>query len=187
MQTKHKFDMTMDAQKVFRIVLEALSNPGRVKKIEEYTYKFADNGEWLALAVTLLDGEVSYYSNLHSDIKNEIHFLTGCHEEAIEKADFILIENMKPEEVLAKAKEGTHIDPHDSAFIIIKSMEEPVEKVYLNGPGVPPEGRTLFVSKEEKEWLETKESMNYEYPCGVELLFLRASGEIVAVTRKVGA
>jgi hypothetical protein len=52
------------------------------------------------------------------------------------------------------------------------------------GPGVPPEGRRLDLSPAETAWCRAREEMGFEYPRGVELVFLRRGGAILALTRK---
>lgn len=189
MNAKHNFDFVMDGQEMFRILLDALSNPGRIKSYAAYAGGFAFAGEWLALATVLLDGEVSYYSNLAPGIKEEIHFLTGCREENAEAADFLLLaETAQPESIFAKIKMGTLTDPHDSATLLIRCQDAPADQeLLLSGPGIPREGRRLLLSRPEKAWLDERDKQQYEFPCGVDLLFLRPDQTLVAVTRKVVA
>jgi alpha-D-ribose 1-methylphosphonate 5-triphosphate synthase subunit PhnH len=55
MPRKHGFDMVHGAREVFRILLEALANPGRILSLRPYATRFAGQGRWLAPAATLLD------------------------------------------------------------------------------------------------------------------------------------
>lgn len=186
MKTKHRFDFVHDAQETFRILLNAMANPGRPETFGTYAAKFTEHGEWLALAMTLLDGEVTYYSDFDEGLKKEIHFLTGAREALPEEADFIFLEDCKtPGAILEKAKGGTYEEPHKSAMIVVKSKEEPEEAIRLEGPGVPPEGREMETGQMERDWIDARDQREYEYPRGVELLFLRPGCRIVAVTRKI--
>jgi hypothetical protein len=56
--------------------------------------------------------------------------------------------------------------------------------VRVNGPGVPPEGRELLISEEEAAWIEARELQKFEYPRGVEMIFIREDNSIFAITRK---
>ena len=187
MEKKYLFNMAEDSQKVFRILLDCLSNSGRAADIGEYVEKFRNNGEWYALAATLLDGEVSFYSNGDENIKKEIEFLTGSVWKDYREADFIfLTEYVKAEDMISEVKCGTFADPHDSATILIKAEDIPDTEVTLKGVGVPPEGRKLMISKQEMNWIENRKLTANEYPCGVDLIFIRPNGTIFAVSRKAG-
>jgi phosphonate C-P lyase system protein PhnH len=186
MRPKHDFDMVMGAQEVFRLLLDSLSNPGRPVNFARYAAQFAWSGQWLALAVTLLDNETGFYWNGAPKIADEIRFLTGSSATSVERADFLLLpEPADPEEILRRVKPGSHADPHDSAMIIIEAGGPPDMDASLSGPGVPPNGRAASFSIAERRWLETNEKQAHEYPCGVELVFLRDGGELLSVTRKV--
>jgi len=53
---KHNFDPVFDSQQVFRLLLEAMSNPTKVVNIKEYADKlYGGNPVFLALAMTLLE------------------------------------------------------------------------------------------------------------------------------------
>jgi phosphonate C-P lyase system protein PhnH len=186
MRTKHDFDMVMGTQAVFRLLLGSLSNPGRAAGITRYADQFARDGRWLALAVTLLDNETGFYWNGAAETKDEIYFLTGSSSASIGRADFVFLpEPAGPNEILGSVKPGTHIDPHDSAMIIVEAGGLPEINAALSGPGVPPGGRSASFSSAERAWLEARDKQGYEYPCGVELVFLRDGGELLSITRKV--
>jgi phosphonate C-P lyase system protein PhnH len=186
MRAKHDFDMVMGTQEVFRLLLGSLSNPGRAAVLTRYAGQFRENGRWLAIAVTLLDNEIEFYWNGAPEAADEICFLTGSSAASAGRADFVFLpEPADPDEILGNAKPGTHIDPHDSAMIIVGAGGPPEAKAALRGPGVPPGGRNVSFSIAERAWLEARERRAYEYPCGVELVFLRGGGELLSVTRKV--
>jgi phosphonate C-P lyase system protein PhnH len=250
-KNKHGFDMVHGAQEVFRILLEALSNPGRVMNIRPYTAQFAGRGRWLAPAVTLLDQGTGFYWDGDTETGEEIRFLTGAPQVSLEEADFIFLsgggissgENISgPEDqgegprtarILARIKSGTHLDPHKSALLFIASEgfnappsgaqsrvlnhesntlpeqhtppaksaslphgspelspgepragEKMKEDALVKGPGVPPEGRRVRLSPGEAAWCRARDERAFEYPCGVELVFLRDDDSILALTRK---
>ena len=186
MRAKHDFDMVMGTQAVFRLLLDSLSNPGRPANASRYSGQFARRGRWLAPAVTLLDGEVGFYWNGERETADEICFLTGSSTASIERADFVFLpEPSDPDEILGRVKPGTHTDPHDSAMIITEGGGTPEINAVLRGPGVPPGGRSAQFSAAERAWLEARERRAHEYPCGIELIFLRDCGEFLSVTRKV--
>ncbi|MDR0653920.1 MAG: phosphonate C-P lyase system protein PhnH, partial [Synergistaceae bacterium] len=126
MKAKHDFDMVMGTQAVFRMLLDSLSNPGRPVNASRYSGQFARRGQWLAPAVTLLDGEVGFYWNGERETADEICFLTGSSATHVERADFVFLPELSdPDEILGRVKPGTHADPHDSAMIIIEGGGTP--------------------------------------------------------------
>jgi phosphonate C-P lyase system protein PhnH len=186
MRAKRDFDMVMGAQTIFRLLLGSLSNPGRPANTARCLPQFARSERWFALAVTLLDDEVGFYWNGEGEIADEICFLTGSSATSIERADFVFLpEPASPDEILESVKPGTHTDPHDSAMIIVEAGGPPEINASLSGPGVPPGGRNASFSNAERAWIEARERRAHEYPCGVELVFLRDGGEFLSVTRKV--
>lgn len=68
MNTLHQFDEVFDTQRVFRKLLEAMSNPGRTVSVsDEKDRLFGDFPSILAVAVTLLDNEVKRTGNGRTD------------------------------------------------------------------------------------------------------------------------
>jgi alpha-D-ribose 1-methylphosphonate 5-triphosphate synthase subunit PhnH len=188
MKTKHHFNMVMDAQGVFRSFLDALANPGRPASIASYVKRFAEEGRWLAPAVTLLDQEAGFFWNGASEISREISFLTGSAPASLSDADFVFLpEPAVPAEILEQVKGGSHVAPHDSALLLIATDGGNPAPVALRGPGIPPEGRVVMLSQTERAWLDARESRNFEYPCGVEMVFLREDASIVAIARKAAS
>ena len=210
---KHDFDMVHGAQEVFRILLEALANPGRVLSLRRQAGQFAGQGRWLALAATLLDKGTGFYWDGDTETGEEILFLTGAPRTALGEADFVFLNRGRnssrknsgglPEgagsshagwgrteaaRILEQVKRGSHIDPHLSALLFIAAGEgvgeTAGETLALRGPGVPPEGRSIALSPSEAAWCRAREKQGFEYPCGVEFVFLRDDDSILALTRK---
>jgi phosphonate C-P lyase system protein PhnH len=201
--------MVHGAQGMFRILLEALANPGRVLSIRQYAVQFAAQGRWLAPALTLLDKGTGFYWDGDAETGEEIRFLTGAPRSALEDADFVFLSRGKsgglsPEgagrppagqgqteaaRILSRVRRGTHIDPHLSALLFAAAGEgdagkTPGETLSLKGPGIPPEGRIIGLFPGEAAWCRAREEQGFEYPCGVELIFLRDDDSILALTRK---
>jgi phosphonate C-P lyase system protein PhnH len=184
-KTKHHFNMVIDAQGVFRSFLDALANPGRPSSIASYVKRFAEEGQWLAPAVTLLDQETGFFWNGAPEIAREINFLTGSAPVPLPRADFVFLpEPAAPAEILRQVKGGSHAAPHDSALLLIATDGEASAPVTLRGPGIPPEGRRIMLSQTERVWLQAREAQGFEYPCGVEMVFLREDASILAIARK---
>ncbi|MFP3090983.1 phosphonate C-P lyase system protein PhnH [Treponema sp. TIM-1] len=193
MKNKHDFDMVHGTQEVFRVLLEALANPGRVLSIRSQAGQFTAQGCWLAPAITLLDTETGFFWDGDEQTREEICFLTGAPQVPLEEADFVLLSGGAAARdealrVLSQVKGGTHLDPHRSALLFIAAGtgggEQPEAPLFLMGPGIPPEGRRIDLFPAEAVWCRARDERGFEYPCGVELIFLREDFSLAALTRK---
>jgi phosphonate C-P lyase system protein PhnH len=203
--------MVHGTQEVFRLLLEALANPGRVLSLRPQAAQFAGQGRWLAPALTLLDPQTGFFWDGDHETGEEIHFLSGAPQVSLEEADFVFfsggaaarIENSgaaiqaEAFRVLSRVKEGTWLDPHDSALLFItagtgsaglsageQAAALIAEPVFLTGPGIPPEGRRIALPAAEAAWCRARDERGFEYPRGVELVFLRDDFSFLALTRK---
>jgi len=183
---KHSFDIVFDSQKVFRLILEAMSNPTRVVNIKEYANKlFGDCPSLLAIAMTLLDNEVSFNICENHSFSDEIASLTLAKRENIEAADFVFISDLNyMEYAIENAKYGTLADPHKSATVIIRNDGEHTEQLALSGPGV--DGQIeVAATQMVKDAIAMRDTQNYEYPQGIDLMFVSSDGELFAIPRLV--
>jgi alpha-D-ribose 1-methylphosphonate 5-triphosphate synthase subunit PhnH len=195
---KHSFDTVYDSQKVFRLILEAMSNPARVVNISDYAIKlFGEKTErtghtavfttrslvFLALSMTLLDNEVSFNACENQSLTDEIVSLTLAKRETIEAADFVFVcEPNDTKNVIESVKCGTLSDPHKSATVIIRNDGEPTCPLTLSGPGI--DGNiTIQTTQTVKEAIELRDAQNYEYPQGIDLIFVSGKGELFAIPR----
>ena len=183
---KHEFDMVSGTQEVFRLLLDAMANPGRTVDLSAHASQFASNGMWLALALTLLDNETGFFWDGPEELAREIQFLSGSAQVPLESADFIFLSSLGAEQLLSRVKAGTHRDPHESALVIVRAGGKPDQSlsIEIKGPGVPPEGRKTPLSMEEAVWIKARDAQKYEYPRGVELVLVREDDSLLAITRK---
>jgi len=176
--------MVFDSQKVFRLVLEAMANPARVVNINEYANKlFGDHTAFLAVAMTLLDNETSFHAFENLLLSDEIVSLTLGKSEPIESASYIFVcDPSDVQDAIKTAKHGTLTDPHQSATIIIQNDGPSVCRLILSGPGI--EGcATVEVTQTVKDAIAIRDGQNYEYPEGIDLLFISSAGELCAILR----
>ncbi|MFZ7134216.1 MAG: phosphonate C-P lyase system protein PhnH [Eubacteriales bacterium] len=189
MKKAYDFDIVFDSQKIFRLIMEALSNPGRIVCIDECKDRlYGDHKELLAIGVTFLDNEVSFNTCGNQELSQEIISMTLSKEELISQADYIFISENKPEAavlVVTGAKCGTLKDPHQSATIItgVKNLEGHPNAV-ISGPGVNGH-KEVFLTQFMKQMIETRDNMFYEYPTGIDFIFIDSQGSLTAIPRKI--
>ena len=183
---KYDFDTVFDSQQVFRLILNAMSNPLRAVNIKEYMDKLhGNNAAFLAIAMTLLDNEIHFYTCGDDALSDEIVSLTLAKKERLADADFVFIgEPININPVIENVKCGTLADPHKSATIIILNDDEPACRAAFYGPGI--DGQVVAaVSQTVKAAMECRNAQNYEYPQGIDLIFISSAGELFAIPRLV--
>lgn len=186
MKTLHQFDEVFDTQAVFRLLLEAMANPTRVVSIAAQKEKlFGNNSAFLALGMTLLDNEVTFSTCGEEALRKNLQLVTLSQEAPFSQADYLFLSHaqMLPT-VLEQAKCGTLIDPHKSATLLILDSGEKECAITLYGAGI--DGDTIFhCSSLVKKALDLRDQQAYEYPMGVDLIFVTADGEVCCIPRLV--
>lgn len=137
----------------------------------------------LLIAMTLLDNEVSFCATYNPKLAENISLLTHSPEVKAEEADFIFI--TEPEDIkktIMQAKCGTLADPQRSATFIIKCCETSVENLELYGAGI--NGTVnIPVPNEVITAINARDEQHYEYPQGVDFIFISGRGSIVCIPR----
>jgi len=187
--TKHSFDVVFDSLKVFRLILEALSHPTRVVSLKGCAEKLSGiNPFFLTVALTLLDNELCFNTCEDRLLSDEIAALTHARRALVEEADLIFVCSPKDlKNVIENAKGGTLIDPHKSATIVVRNVvNELVPHCWLNftGPGIN-DSITTLVSETVRDALALRDAQYYEYPRGIDFLFISDEGDLFAVPRLV--
>lgn len=186
MNTLHTFDEVFDTQTVFRLVLEAMANPTRTVSIAPMREKlFGNNPTFLALAMTLLDNEVTFHTCGDAGLKRDIQLVTLAEEASMAEADYLFLPDVAAlVAAMAQAKCGTLVNPHQSATLLIRDNGEKTQQLSLYGAGI--EGDTLFSCSEVvRRALELRQQQEYEYPTGVDFVFASDSGDITCIPRLV--
>lgn len=185
MKKKHQFNEVFDGQSMFRTILETMSNPGRVCSIEEQAEKmYGEYKVCLAIAMTLLDNETTFYTEEES-LAEEISLLTLAKKVEKEEADFLfLMGESQVDSCIPQAKTGTLENPQKSCTCIVVTDQEPNTTLTIYGPGVK-DRMELLVSDLVKHTLDKRDEQYYEYPEGVDFLFVTKQGRILGIPRLV--
>ena len=181
---KHNFDLVYHSQSVFRLILEAMSNPARIIEIGKYADKlYGNDPALLAVALTLLDNEICFSTCGNSGLADEVESLTLAANTPLESADFIFVsEQGELENAIESAKCGTLSDPHKSAMVIIQNDGEPIFRLSLSGPGINGQVE-IPATQTVKDAIDLRDAQQYEYPQGIDLIFISKAGELFAIPR----
>lgn len=186
MKKIHSFDVVHDGQKMFRLILDAMSSPLQKVNIKEYAEKlYGNNKYFLGIGFTLLDNETTFYTFDNQILDENIISLTLSGKEVCEKADFIFVENeANLEKAVKTAKCGTLENPHQSATIVVKLREGKTTELTMAGPGI--DGRiTLKTSAMADRAVSLRDQMYFEYPQGLDFIFVDDAGDVFAIPRLV--
>lgn len=187
-QLAYDFDFVHDGQQVFRELLSAMSNPGSKRSIRKQSEKFTDTYAVLtAIGCTILDNEQKMYVEKNQELASRLHNFTLCRNGHLGEADYVFLSAEmnygSMEEILKNVKKGSYADPQDSAtlFVLCQELEGKTDMT-ISGPGV--EGSLkVKVSRYIKTIVKLRQSMEMEYPLGVELVFVDPYGEIMCIPR----
>lgn len=186
----NQFNAVFDCQKIFRALMNALAQPGKVFSIAESVEKLEGEGAPLmAVGLTLLDNWRKFYVEGDDDLTEPLRELTYGVPSSLKEADYIFFpqvqENLDIREVLGQVKPGTLPEPHRSATLIflLPSLTGGKE-LLLSGPGIDGE-ISVTLPDWAGQWLKERQAMEFEFPCGVELYFLTPDGQVMGVPRKI--
>lgn len=183
---KHDYDEVFDSQIIYRKLLKAFANPLTIENIKTSADKINENNNvMLAIAMTLLDNEVSYSVAGEDTFADNIAFMTLANKTSFEEADFIFInEYSNMEQIFAQAKSGTLRDPHKSATIIIDNAAYVFGQAIFKGPGI--DGQiNADISQTIERAVALRDGRYDEYPLGIDLVFASANGDVCVIPRLV--
>lgn len=183
------------SQHVFRITLDALSNPGTLRSLIVHPRVSAsetNSDPFLAsLLVTLVDHEVSIHFSDHvhfGDLADLLVRRTRTALSLAEDATFAVAHGSSMDPTFPeRLQRGSLAFPDDGATLIVavESFDEADAaglKLGLTGPGVESE-RHLNVSGLSAETIASRNRATSNYPTGIDLMLIDGDGRLVGIPR----
>ena len=178
-------------QRNFRVLLKALSRPGRLVRLEALEALGA-RAAILAVAQCLLDHEVGF-STVGGDptgsLAAAIAAATGAREAGLPEADFVFIAGADGQGAAGRARRGS-IDYPDAGATLVYCLDAPSARdaghfrIRLSGPGIlENDGIAPAMREIPAAELQELQAANADYPLGVDALFVRPNGELMALPR----
>lgn len=172
-------------QQTFRILLQAMSHPGRTYALPAECCRPG----WQMVVQTLLDPEVSF-TVLGKDRpgwEREIRQLTRSRVSEVAQADFIIIPEGDSHGELVKARRGTLEYPDTGATVIylVESLKDQGGKeaeVVFRGPGIPEEISPVIQGLNKHEFLYLQ-GINREFPLGIDGIFIDRVNRLMCLPR----
>ena len=176
-------------QKVFRVLVEAMSHPGQVYRLPACRVTDPWRSALLAVAYTLLDHEVTFaFIGKNITLAQEVYAATKAQQVAIEDAHYVIVEGNRSLGQITNANCGSSTYPDQGATIIYVlsknngDTSSPLSDVILSGPGIkeplPPQLTGLCI-----EELDDIRLLNAEYPLGVDCIFLNTECQVMCIPR----
>ncbi|MEW9121514.1 MAG: phosphonate C-P lyase system protein PhnH [Thermotaleaceae bacterium] len=190
MNYENCFDQEQDCQQIFRSLLHALSNPGEIQNIFQFTKEIKDpSGVIVSLAMTLLDKETSFSLIGAPELSEDISQMTYAKVLHEAGADFIFVMKKSTleeiEKIMALASPGTLVEPHkNTVFIVGVEAFDGSGNCVWTGPGIQ-SSKAVSLDIYGRQWIEQRDWMNYEYPMGIDIFFVTPGGEIMGIPRNV--
>jgi alpha-D-ribose 1-methylphosphonate 5-triphosphate synthase subunit PhnH len=167
----------------FRIILAAMSHPGKVYRLPEFANEETAVVELLRC---LLDNEVGVAVVGDPTLEADLFRHTECRLVPCEEADFIIIGHLADSAALAGCKVGSLEYPDGGATILylVDGLCEGDGGIVLSGPGIN-DKISLRISGLGAGQLSRLHDLNREFPLGVDAMFFvrRRNGRIACIPR----
>lgn len=175
-----------EAQRLFRVYLDAMSRPGSVHRTN------ASHAPAAALPLLTLVDLMSPVAALDTRVQSATHELladvarvTGAPLAQPEQARFALALSEPTARSLEKVSTATANDPH-TACVVIQGVEklgpDAGATLILSGPGVDGQ-RYLGVLGLSSEYFAIRNRMCAHFPAGIDLLLVTEDGDVAAIPR----
>jgi alpha-D-ribose 1-methylphosphonate 5-triphosphate synthase subunit PhnH len=186
----YDFDSVFDCQAVFRKLLEAFSNPGRVVDISLHASKLrVASGPYVAVAATLMDNETGFCVVGDDALAGAVQQFTYACPEKLEESGFVFVlspcDEAQMKSILSAVPAGTMAEPHRSGVLFVRVegfSSNP--SCRLKGPGIDGAASTPLGPYAES-WIRARREVSHEYPSGVDIAFITDAGQVVAAPRLV--
>lgn len=192
MKREVNYDEVFDAQQQFRIILDGMSRPGKINRMPQMDIEppLGINKASVLIGFALLNADVSFSvaSDDGAAITPYIALNTTAQPKPINEADFIFMDGLDDDAIIADAKTGTLSYPEESATLII-SIDEINEdaltgsvKLTLKGPGVETE-KQVSLNGLNPEILTAIKEQNLEFPLGIDVILTDKNDRILCIPR----
>lgn len=183
-----RWDPVHHTQRVFRKLVTAFSFPGRAvdvsRESDDIEIESAVTKPILALALTLLDGEVGFccIGPGAADAETQISRLCTVPVAPTSTARYVFVlDGAHAATAIREAHTGTLEAPHLGATIVVQTeFGDPPRTA--SGPGI--DGTTAIdFGRHAAGWLAPRESANREFPLGVDIILVDPTGQLIALPR----
>ena len=166
----------------FRVVLQAMSRPGRIYPLPQTSADIPV----VQLLAALLDNEVSVaiINQVSGTLGEALVRRTGCQIRGPEQADFVIAAGTPTAGMITRLKQGSLESPHGGATLLylVEELCTTGGTITLTGPGI--EGsRQLGITGMARSELHLLQQVNREFPLGIDVMLLDQKGQLACIPR----
>ncbi len=165
----------------FRVLLQAMSHPGRVYPLPDFPLDSQVAVEFLG---SIMDSEVGFAVIGDSELEKAIGHRTGSRRVSPGEADFLVVGNGSGSGELAGVKRGSLEYPDSGATILylVEELRAGNGDIILSGPGIDGTASLQIKGLPAGE-AHRLQMVNSEFPLGVDAVFLDGNGRIACIPR----
>jgi alpha-D-ribose 1-methylphosphonate 5-triphosphate synthase subunit PhnH len=187
MQRETIYDPVFDAQKHYRLLLDAMARPGKINTLPHMSLTPPPGLSATAALIgfALLDADVSFcIEDEDPTMTRYLAVNTSARPRETQQADFVFAGGLASPELVTRMKKGTLSYPDDGATLIldVESLGVDGQPITLTGPGVAGE-RTLQVNGLNTALLTALQECNTEFPLGIDLILTDPDFHIACIPR----
>lgn len=185
------YDPVFDAQRHFRLLLDATARPGKLLSLNDVSISPPEGLSRAAalMGFALLDPDASFW--MEAQHEREIEYLrlhTGARLTPMEEADFLFFMTEAPPAPIIHARVGSLEYPEHGASLVlqVQRLSEAVLPqgiaLELQGPGVSGRLQRHVQGVPEAVW-QAIQQQNHEYPLGVDTYLVDAQNQLMCLPR----
>jgi len=180
-----------DAQRHFRVLLDAMARPGRINLLPSVEVSppapLTRGAAWIALA--LLNSDVHFHVGAADEAASAyLQANTGSRPSAASGADFLFLNGTGSAAALREAPLGLPAYPEGGATAVAmvgglgRSSAQGGLALTLTGPGIEHQEQ-VCISGLSAEFLEIRQDRNAEFPLGLDFMFVTGDGHVLCLPR----
>ncbi|WP_321372453.1 phosphonate C-P lyase system protein PhnH [uncultured Desulfuromusa sp.] len=176
----------LDNHTCFRLLLQAMSRPGKIFQMPDAVGTTFITG-LMRLLDSILDQQSSFHLiNNNAELQHKIKKTTGARFAEAASADFLFALSGNSQGKIMVAKRGRPDLPNDGATIVfgVERLTDGSEEtgIKLTGPGIK-DAIYPHIEGWGNEELEQLQTVNAEFPLGVDCIFLDQRNRLMCIPR----
>lgn len=174
---------TIRDHRTFRVIIKAMSHPGKVYRLPEFEGEETAIIEFLGC---LLDHETGVAVVGEPTLARNLARHTGCRLVACREADFVIVGRSASSADIPEIKTGSLEYPDKGATILylVDGLSEDEDGIVLSGPGIDDKISLRIWGLASGE-ISRLRQLNRHFPLGIDAIFLvpRQNGLIACIPR----